>query len=94
MVGPLESWCHSNTVNVNLEKSKIVHIRTQSVTRSNFQFIFNGKEVDIVSKYAYLGLLLTAFLSYEGMVKAVAKSVSRALGLLIAKYIKHMVISI
>jgi hypothetical protein len=50
-------------INVNLEKSKIVHFRTQSVTRSNFSFIFNGKEVDIVSKYTYLNLLLTEFLS-------------------------------
>ena len=94
MLNTLESWCYSNKINVNLEKSKIVHFRTQSVTRSNFSFIFNGKEVDIVSKYTYLGLLLTEFLSYEKMVKAVAKSASRALGLLIAKYIKHMVISI
>jgi hypothetical protein len=70
MLNTLESWCYSKKINVNLEKSKIVHIRTQSVTRSNFQFIFNGKEVDIVSKYTYLGLLLTEFLSYEEMAKA------------------------
>ena len=94
MLYTLESWCHSNKINVNLEKSKIVHIRTQSVTRSNFQFIFNVKEVDIVSKYTDLGLLLTEFLGYEEMAKAVAKSASRAVGLLIAKCIKHMVISI
>jgi hypothetical protein len=48
MLNTLESWCYSNKINVNLEKSKIVHFRTQSVTRSNFSFIFNGKEVDIV----------------------------------------------
>ena len=63
MLNTLESWCYSNKINVNLEKSKIVHFRTQSVTRSNFSFIFNGKEVDIVSKYTYLNLLLTEFLS-------------------------------
>lgn len=94
LLNTLESWCYSNKINVNLEKSKIVHFRTQSVTRSNFPFIFNGKEVDIVSKYTYLGLLLIEFVSYEEMAKAVAKSASRALGLLIAKCIKHMVISI
>ena len=54
---------YSNKINFNSEKSKIVHFRTQSVTRSNFPFIFNGKEVDIVSKYTYLNLLLTEFLS-------------------------------
>jgi hypothetical protein len=36
-----------------------------------------------------LGLLLTEFLSYEEMTKAVAKFTSRALGLLIAKCKAH-----
>ena len=89
MLYALESWCYSNKINVNLEKSKIVHFRTQSGTRSNFPFIFNGKEVDIASKYTYLGLLLIEFLSYEEMAKAVAKSASISLGLLIAKCKAH-----
>lgn len=56
---------------------------------TNFPFVFNGKYVDKVSNYTYLGLLLTEHLSYEDMAKAVAKSTSRALGLLIAKCKGH-----
>jgi len=30
MLNTLESWCYSNKINVNLEKSKIVHFRTNT----------------------------------------------------------------
>ena len=69
---------------INLDKSKIVHLRTLSVTRTDFQFSLNGNSLETVSQYMYLGLLSTEFLKYD-MGKAVAKSASRPLGLLIAK---------
>lgn len=52
-----------------------------AVTRKNFQFILNGKLVDIAAMYTYLYLLPIEFLSYEEMTKAVAKSASRAFSL-------------
>ena len=45
-------------------------------------FFYN---VEIVSKYTYLGLYFTEVLNYDEMAKAVAKSASKALGLLISK---------
>ena len=89
ILNTLECWCCNNDINVNLEKSKIVHFRSQSTERTNFSFVFNGLNMEIVSSYTYLGLLLTEFLSYEDMAKAVAKSAGRALGLLISKYKAH-----
>lgn len=47
--------------------------------------MFNDNSIDIVEKYTYLGLVLNEYLNYIDMAKAVAKSASRALGLLIAK---------
>ena len=47
--------------------------------------MLNDNILDIVPHYMYLGLLLTEFLNYNDMAKAVAKSASRSLGLLIAK---------
>ena len=48
--------------------------------------MLKGNQLDIVSKYMYLGLLLNEFLDYNEMAKIVAKSASRSLGvLLIAK---------
>ena len=43
------------------------------------------KQLGVVSKYQYLGLLLTEFLDYNEMVKAVTRSAGRALSLLIVK---------
>jgi hypothetical protein len=48
-------------------------------------FTVNGNSVECINCYQYLGLLLTEFLDYQLMAKAVAKSASIALGLLIVK---------
>ena len=85
LLDALNVWCHKNDLIVNCDKSKVVHFRTQSVPRTSFQFLLNDKSINIVSEYNYLGLLLTEFLSYDSMAKAVAKSASRSLGLLISK---------
>jgi len=54
------------------------------MSRTDFQFSLNGNSLETVFQYMYLGLLLTEFLKYDDMAKAVAKSASRSLGLLIA----------
>ena len=81
----LSTWCNTNDLVVNLDKSKLVHFRTQSRIRTDFQFSLNGHSLEAVSQYKYYGLLLAEFLKYNDMAKAVAKSASRSLGLLIAK---------
>ena len=81
----LNIWCITNKLTVNLNKSKIVHFRTPSVPKSKYCFAYGGNTVEIVSNYTYLGLLFTEVFNYEAMAKAVSKSASRALGLLIAK---------
>jgi hypothetical protein len=78
-------WCNNNCFKVNLSKSKVMHFRNPSVNRSSNQFILNGEVFDYVSSYQYLGLVLNEFLDYQFMAKAVARSASRALGLLIVK---------
>lgn len=81
----LSIWCNVNDLVVNIDKSKIVHFRIQSVTQTNLEFMLNGNQLDIVSKYMYLGLLLNEFLDYNEIAKIEAKSASKSLGLLIAK---------
>ena len=67
----------------------IFHFRNPSIPRSNFVFRINGDVIDYVSSYQYLGLVLDEFLDYQVMAKAVAKSASRTLGLLIVKCKTH-----
>ncbi len=89
LINVLVVWCNNNCLKVNLSKSKVMHFRNPSVDRSNYQFILNGEVFDYVSSYQYLGLVLNEFLDYQFMAKAVARSASRALGLLIVKSKAH-----
>jgi hypothetical protein len=54
-------------LNVNFEKTKIVHFRNPSVPPTNEIFLLSEKQLGVVSKYQYLGLLLTEFLDYNEM---------------------------
>jgi hypothetical protein len=66
-----------------------VHFRNPSVPPTNEIFLMGEKQLGVVSKYQYLGLLLTEFLDYNEMAKAVARSAGRALSLLIVKSKAH-----
>jgi hypothetical protein len=49
-------WCNTNDLTVNINKSNIVHFRTQSTDRT--EFMLNDNILDIVPQYMYLGLLM------------------------------------
>ena len=85
MLDTLGIWCRNNNICVNGEKSNIVHFRTPSVQRSSFSFKCGDLSLGITHQYNYLGLTLTEFLNYDIMASNVAKSASRALGLVIHK---------
>ena len=85
----LNSWYKHKALNVNFEKTKIVHFRNPSVPPTNEIFLLGEKQLSVVSKYQYLGLLLTEFLDYNEMAKAVARSAGRALSLPIVKSKTH-----
>jgi hypothetical protein len=53
------------------------------------EYLRGEKQLGVVSKYQYLGLLLTEFLHYNEMAKAVARLAGRALSLLIVKSRAH-----
>jgi hypothetical protein len=54
---------------------------------SNEIFLLGEKQLGVVSKYQYLGLLLTEFLHYNEMAKAVARLAGGALSLLIVFFL-------
>ena len=81
----LEKWCNKWLVNVNCEKSEIVHFRKVSDNRSQICFMYNSKTLNTVDHYKYLGIVLNEFLDLKFTADIVAKSANRALGLLISK---------
>ncbi len=70
---------------VNTDKTQIVHFRTQSKERTGFMFIYGEQNINVMSQYKYMGLILNEHLDYFLMAKKVAKSAGQALGLLSAK---------
>ena len=85
----LNTWCKHKALIIIFEKTKIVHFRNPFVPPTNEIFLMGEKQLRCVSKYQYLGLLLTEFLDYNEMAKAVARSAGRALRLLIVKSKVH-----
>ncbi len=81
----LSEWCTEWGLSINFNKSKVIHFRTPSTSRTVYEFQSGNSTVDIVNQYKYLGLILTEHLDYQRMAKVVAQSASRALGLLISK---------
>ena len=86
MLNILNTWCLQWNIHINAEKSQIVHFRKKEMECTNVRFHCGNHELQNVSSYKYLGLLLNEFLDFKVTADHVAKSASRALGLLIAKF--------
>ena len=74
---------------INEEKSNVFHFRPNSIIKTYRIFTCGGKQLKIIDRYMYPGLLQTGHLNYEETAKHVAKSAGRVLGLVITKYIKR-----
>jgi hypothetical protein len=60
-------------------------LRNPSVPPTNEIFLLGEKQLGVVSKYQYLGLLLTEFLHYNEMAKAVARLAGGALSFITSR---------
>ena len=89
MLDKVNEWCTSWQMTINVHKTKVVHFRNQSIQLYNIPFTIDGKELDMVHSYKYLGLHLHEHLDMTFTAKHVAKAAQRALGLLIAKDKAH-----
>ena len=85
MLKCLNDWCKQWGLVINFEKSKIVHFRPCSKSRSDIEFQCGDDVIETVNQYKYLGVIISEHLDFSLMSKVVSQSASRALGLLIAK---------
>ncbi|CAG2209764.1 unnamed protein product [Mytilus edulis] len=75
--------------NVNIDKTKIMHIRKASAARCDSEFMLGNTRIDFANKYRYLGLMISEDMDYAVSVKELSTAASRALGSLTSKYL-HM----
>ena len=85
MLDELNDWCTTWCININEQKSKVMHFRNKNINVTKKVFRCGNQNLEVCSKYKYLGLMLDEFLDYEVTAKHVSTSAHRALGLLIAK---------
>ena len=79
-------WCYKWKMQINHEKSNIVHFRRKRVNRSSRRFKFGSKEPSVVNSYKYLGFSLDEHLDFVQGVDVLSSSAGRALSSVIAKF--------
>ena len=86
MLNLVSDWCLQWKLNINVNKTQVVHYRNVSIPKTPFVFTCGTSNLEVVSQYKYLGLIIDEFLDYNVTVKHISKHASRALGSIIAKY--------
>lgn len=79
MIRNLETYCETWNLRVNLEKSKIIVFRNGGKLASSDKWWFNGKRVEVVNSYKYLGVLFTTTLSWQSHFKDKARQAKLAI---------------
>ena len=85
MLKVLYKWCKKWNMCINIEKSAIVHFRNKSIPMCAKVFMIGENIINYRHDYKYLGVTFNQFMCMNEIVKTVAQSASRALGLIIAK---------
>ena len=86
MLNVLHLWCNKWRLAVNEAKTKVVHFRNKSKSRSEFSFSCGSKKIEYSDCYKYLGFWFNEFLDMEKSITEITKSASRALGAIYMKY--------
>ena len=86
MLDCLFTWCSKWRLSLNLDKTKLVHFRHQSIPRTIYDFKYGEGHIDITTKYKYLGLWLSEHLVLKDTVQPLTASAGRALGALMSKF--------
>ncbi len=73
-------------IKINANKSNILHVRQSQITRTNFNFKLGNMVLPIVTRYKYLGIVITEFIDYNVVAQILADAANRALGSVINKY--------
>ena len=75
----LSSYCAKWGISVNTEKTKIVIFKRGGKTSDSEKWTFNGKEIEVVSVFKYLGCLLSSSGSFKNHIDNAVDSARRGL---------------
>ena len=85
LIDRADFWCEKNEMNININKTKILHIRNKSTVRSNFSLNCNQSTIEYCNEYKYLGIYFNEFLNTTQIIDHAATSAHKTLAGIIAR---------
>ena len=82
----VHEWYKKWQLNLNIDKTQIVHFRKSQKQRTKFEFKIGLDKVTVGSKYKYLGTFLDEFLTFSENAQILADSAGRGLGSVLSKF--------
>jgi len=87
MLNAVSEWCSTWKLSINVNKTKIIHFRPQSIRKSEVIFQCSDYIIEYCDSYKYLGVWMNEHLNFSKHTKELAKAASRALGSLMSKMV-------
>ncbi len=79
LIDVLHQCFQASRMNVNLEKSKVVHFRRgPSVQHAVGSFLYGKSPLEVVDRYHYLSLVLTEFMDMSVTAKHIARAADKS----------------
>ena len=85
----ISTWISSNYLTANVEKSKCMLISRSRSHRLNFVIFLNGRQLEKVKHFKYLGLWISDDLSWTYHIEAVCSKARRMLGFIYRFFSPH-----
>ena len=77
-INQIQLWCDVNKMKLNTKKTKVMRISWSTSVEPNYTL--NGTQLDVVSEYKYLGVILNKKLTWDTHVDYVVTKANRMLG--------------
>jgi hypothetical protein len=81
----MAEWCRCWRLNVNSDKSKVIHFRPKWKPKTKKHFWYNEQELEQVDEYKYLGFIVDKNMTFEKGSATLAESGGRALSCILNK---------
>ena len=75
----LHNYCQKWKLKVNVNKTKIMVFRSGGLLRRNLAFLYDGKQIEIVQRFTYLGIVFTTGGSFSVMFETLAGQARKAI---------------
>ena len=80
LLDTLNKWCRQWRIKMYTSKSKVIHYRPRSQTRTLVNFKCDGSHIHTVEHYRYLGVVLDEYLDFKVAADVLAAAGGRVLG--------------